>query len=93
MNGIRSDEDESENEDFTAETLEESTDDSSSSEKGASTAVLSECDDIDVDTRKGANVLLNIHDQLDLNKLQKVSYTVLLLLSILLKVWFTIVCV
>lgn len=74
MTTIRSDEDGMDEEDGSImEGLEGSMDDSSSSES----VVDDESDadnynDIDVDDHK-ADVLLNIHDQLDLDKLQKVN--------------------
>lgn len=56
------------------ESLEGSNDDSSSSEKQGSSVLSAECNDIEY-THKGTDVLLNIHDQLDLDKLQKVTST------------------
>lgn len=67
----RSDEDDSDKEESTVESLEGSNDDSSSSEKEGSSVPSAECNDFE-STHKGADVLLNIHDQLDLDKLQKV---------------------
>lgn len=54
------------------ESLEASHDDSSSSEKEGSSVLSAENNDIEY-THKGTDVLLNIHDQLDLDKLQKVT--------------------
>lgn len=54
------------------ESLEGSNDDSSSSEKEGSSVLSAECNDIEYN-HKGAGILLNIHDQLDLDKLQKVT--------------------
>ena len=54
------------------QSLEGSNDDSSSSEKESSVAFSAEGNDIEY-ANKGVDVLLNIHDQLDLDKLQKVT--------------------
>lgn len=61
------------------ESLEESVDASWHSESSSSDESetegeehVTECEDIEVITRKGEDVLLNIHDQLDLAKLQQV---------------------
>ena len=74
---IRSDEDdESENEESTSavESVEGSVEESSSSSESDTDGDqdTENCEDIEVDDRKGADVLLNIHDQLDLEKLQQV---------------------
>lgn len=57
------------------ESVEGSVEDSSSSSESETDGDqdTENCEDIDVDDRKGADVLLNIHDQLDLDKLQKVG--------------------
>ncbi|CAM9818189.1 unnamed protein product, partial [Ectocarpus sp. 12 AP-2014] len=69
--------DESENEESTSavESVEGSVEDSSSSSESETDGDqdMENCEDIEVDDRKGADVLLNIHDQLDLDKLQKMK--------------------
>ena len=73
---IRSDEDDFDNnEDSTVESSENSTDESSSSDEEDSTVTSKGDHTNDVDAHKSANVLLNIHDQLDLDKLQKVIWS------------------
>lgn len=69
---IRTDEDESDKEDSTVESLEGSNDESASSEREGSSVLSAECNDIEY-ANKGGDVLLNVHDQLDLDKLQKVT--------------------
>lgn len=65
----RSDDDESLEESVDASWHDES---SSSESEAEEEEYVPECEDIEVITRKGEDVLLNIHDQLDLAKLQQV---------------------
>ncbi|CAM9600070.1 unnamed protein product [Ectocarpus fasciculatus] len=69
--------DESENEESTSavESVEGSVEESSSSSESDTDGDqdTENCEDIEVDDRKGADVLLNIHDQLDLEKLQQMK--------------------
>eukprot|EP00903_Cladosiphon_okamuranus_P008717 g8350.t1 len=67
-----SDEDDSDKEESTLESIEGNDEDSSSSEKEGSSVISAGCNDIEY-THKDADVLLNIHDQLDLDKLQKMK--------------------
>lgn len=59
------------------QSLEGSNDGSSSSEKESSVAFSAEVNDIEYAHK--VDVLLNIHDQLNLDKLQKVTYVLMLL--------------